>query len=545
MNKKAFCLVLAAILVLVPLTTTNVKASNEGSYRLGYMKAYLSLDPQNSPDANWYPELKNDTCSLSKSYVSDNKIMPAVTNTTSCLDGFFQGWRDWCSSNAKHAVGCIGNLTLGDFPDTLLRSHQQYIAGQKAANNIDSTICPVGENAAFCLGWANNNTFDDEGCADEPTSNITTGLVGCIGDTLTESQIGGLPALVGNWHFVNSSSSEDKTPPITGTFLFNDNGYLRMVIPNKSGLGDYVKEESWGYLGHRILTFCNTDGDCQNSTLTMIMPNHMEFIDSNHNTVHLMKYNPSHSFPLLPTAHHHTTPTPYYITNPKQTNNNMTTLYRSGRFQADMGNNTGAIAIYKKALTINPRDVQVLADLGRVLYNLKNYTGALRSEDRALSIDPTSIYALEWKGFVLYHLGDYKQALATTDRALELNPSDYNTWTAKGVTLIALGEYRQAVAIFDEALKANINAYGQTYSYPDASVTDFNKALALLRLGQQTHAITDIHLALQTVEKSIHFNPDNKGAQDLRLTLKDILAWNDGGVQSPDAEPVGSEGDRQ
>src|SRR5262249_24787606 len=149
-------------------------------------------------------------------------------------------------------------------------------------------------------------------------------------------------------------------------------------------------------------------------------------------TIHLMRYNPSssssspHSFPPLPAAPHTNTSRQYYITNPQVTNN-MTVLYRRGQFQADMGNNTGAIAIYKKALTINPRDVQVLADFGRVLYNLKNYTGALRSEDRALSIDPTSIYALEWKGFVLYHLGDYKQALATTDRALELNPSDYNT----------------------------------------------------------------------------------------------------------------------
>ena len=533
MTKKYLCFVLIAILALMPLSIASVKATNEGSYRLGYMKAYLTLDPQNSPGANWYPELKNDTCSLSKSYISDNKIMPAVTNTTSCLDGFFQGWRDWCSSNAKHAVGCIGNLTLGDFPDTLLKAHQQYIAGQKAANNIDSTICPIGENAAFCLGWANNNIFDDEGCADEPTANITTGLVGCIGDTLTESQIGGLPALVGNWHFVNETKANNK-PSITGTFLFNDNGYLRMVIPNKSGLGDYVKEESWGYLGHRILPFCDTDGDCQNSTLTTIMPNHVEFVDSNYNTIHLMRYNPSssssspHSFPPLPAAPHTNTSRQYYITNPQETNN-MTVLYRSGQFQADMGNNTGAIAIYKKALTINPRDVQVLADFGRVLYNLKNYTGALRSEDRALSIDPTSIYALEWKGFVLYHLGDYKQALATTDRALELNPSDYNTWTAKGVTLMALGEYKQAIATFDTALNTKVNGGVNIYSFPDASVTLFNKALALLRLGQQNHDIGDIHLALQTVEKAIHYNPDNKGAQDLRMTLKDILAWDNGG----------------
>jgi len=55
------------------------------------MKAYLTLDPQNSPTANWYPELKNDTCVLSPSYKSGNVVIPAVTNTTACEHGYFQG----------------------------------------------------------------------------------------------------------------------------------------------------------------------------------------------------------------------------------------------------------------------------------------------------------------------------------------------------------------------------------------------------------------------------------------------------------------------
>src|SRR5215469_18671714 len=109
------------------------------------------------------------------------------------------------------------NITLGDYPFNMLsKAHQQYIAGAKAANNVSSPICPIAENAAFCLGWANNNTFDDEGCADEPLANITTSLIGCPEDTMTESQIGGLPALVCNWQFVNET---DDRPPITGTFL--------------------------------------------------------------------------------------------------------------------------------------------------------------------------------------------------------------------------------------------------------------------------------------------------------------------------------------
>ena len=117
------------------------------------------------------------------------------------------------------------------------------------------------------------------------------------------------------------------------------------------------------------------------------------------------------------------------------------------------------------------------------------------------------------------------------DRALAIYPQQQQqeTWNNKGIAFYKLGEYKQAIATFDVALKANVNIYGQTlYSYPDASMTDYNKALALLRLGQHDHDISDIHLALKTVDEALHYNSDYKRAQDLRMTLKDILAWDNG-----------------
>jgi tetratricopeptide (TPR) repeat protein len=129
----------------------------------------------------------------------------------------------------------------------------------------------------------------------------------------------------------------------------------------------------------------------------------------------------------------------------------------------------------------------------------------------------------------LGEMGHHKEALVYFDKALELNPSSYYALNAKGIALTSLGDYRQAVTTFDEALNANEHA--NPYSLPDASVTLFNKAFALLRLGQQTHAITDIHLALQNVGKSLAINPDDKSAQGLRMSLRDLLAWEHGDGQ--------------
>ena len=82
MNKSRpgfFLIIPLLLLVLVVVTTPSlIIATNESSYRYGYISGYLTLNPQNSPDANWYPELKNDTCSPSLSYKSGNGVvMPA------------------------------------------------------------------------------------------------------------------------------------------------------------------------------------------------------------------------------------------------------------------------------------------------------------------------------------------------------------------------------------------------------------------------------------------------------------------------------------
>ena len=85
------------------------------------------------------------TWELIAQYTSYN---PTVTNTTACIDGFFNGWKNWC---INHTVNCVKNFTLGGFPEMIITAHQQYLAGEKAANST-GIRCPIGENAAFVKG---------------------------------------------------------------------------------------------------------------------------------------------------------------------------------------------------------------------------------------------------------------------------------------------------------------------------------------------------------------------------------------------------------
>jgi hypothetical protein len=220
-----------------------------------------------------------------------------VTNTTACNDGYIAGYKNWCVNNTKN---CAENFITGDFPDIILKTHQQYLLGSKAATG--KSMCPIGENAAFCGGYDDNNgDYWGQDCSDDPPlANTTTTddvvLLGCPGDVMTDKQIGGLPALIGTWSYMNESKSIMRSHHMTslgisGKIVYGTDGDFNLTIPLRSPFGDYTLEGSWGYIGHNILTECYAGG-CENNTLTTVTPNHIEFIDNNHNIIHLKRISP-------------------------------------------------------------------------------------------------------------------------------------------------------------------------------------------------------------------------------------------------------------
>lgn len=142
--------------------------------------------PNNNATLNEYNEFDPTHCKISPSDTSfTSKNIPAVTNTTSCEDGWFAGWKHSCF---QHSLDCIENMTVGDTPPMLSKIHQEYLAGAKAGNGTNSQ-CPMTGNAAFCQGWLSSNNFDDEGCSDDyPDSGpFSSNLIGCPLDAMNQS----------------------------------------------------------------------------------------------------------------------------------------------------------------------------------------------------------------------------------------------------------------------------------------------------------------------------------------------------------------------
>jgi S1-C subfamily serine protease len=129
-----------------------------------------------------------------------------------------------------------------------------------------------------------------------------------------------------------------------------------------------------------------------------------------------------------------------------------TALDNKGAALENLGNNTGAIEYYDKALAINPKDETALDNKGAALENLGNNTGAIEYYDKALAINPKDETALDNKGAALENLGNNTGAIEYYDKALAIDPNYKPALFDKAAALDALGNHTGAQLYYDKAL---------------------------------------------------------------------------------------------
>ena len=150
-----------------------------------------------------------------------------------------------------------------------------------------------------------------------------------------------------------------------------------------------------------------------------------------------------------------------------------------------------AITAFDQAIGINPDHVSAWNGKGRALYELGRYEEAITAYDGALDIDPDHVSAWNNKGLALGELGRYEEAITAFDRAIAIDPNYKTAWYNKGYALGKLGRYENAITAYDKAL--NID--------PDYAIAWNNKGLALYELGRYEEAIT-------AFDRALAINPD-------------------------------------
>jgi tetratricopeptide (TPR) repeat protein len=206
-----------------------------------------------------------------------------------------------------------------------------------------------------------------------------------------------------------------------------------------------------------------------------------------------------------------------------------------------------AAAQLEKAVAIRPRFAVAWSDLGQARRELIDSAGALAAFERAASLNPNGAVTQYRLGAEYLRQNKPHLAVEHLQKAYHLNPADQSTLNALQMALRQDGRTEEAAKIKMELakllrekdkenqnhlnairlnnegaaaeksgdLRAALEKYREASQlYPDHVGIRVNYAIALLRLGQWTSGLDELHEALSRDPK----NPDIKKA------LKDALA---------------------
>jgi tetratricopeptide (TPR) repeat protein len=221
--------------------------------------------------------------------------------------------------------------------------------------------------------------------------------------------------------------------------------------------------------------------------------------------------------------------------------------YLRAKVYAAQSGSEEAVKLLEQAVAIRPKFAEAWSDLGQARKTLLDNEGALSAFQRAVEANPQGAIAQYRLGSQYLQEGDAAKAVDCLTKARQLNPTDQSTLNALQMALRQDGKIEEAARIKQELaellrekdttnqnhltairlnnegaelekagdLRGALRLYGQAASlYPDHAGIHTNYGVALLRTGQWTAGLQELHDALKR---------DPKNAT-LRATLDDALA---------------------
>ncbi|MGP8185137.1 MAG: tetratricopeptide repeat protein, partial [Terracidiphilus sp.] len=137
-----------------------------------------------------------------------------------------------------------------------------------------------------------------------------------------------------------------------------------------------------------------------------------------------------------------------------------------------------AIAAYRRAVDLEPGDLQTMDALAQALLNNDQLDEALKQYKAISEADPENAEALDHVGEIERRQGKYEEALATVRKARKLDPNSLEAGFNEGLLLDILGRLDEAIQTYQEMVDATSHANG---AYTDEEKN--NRGIFLERLG--------------------------------------------------------------
>jgi len=112
-----------------------------------------------------------------------------------------------------------------------------------------------------------------------------------------------------------------------------------------------------------------------------------------------------------------------------------------------------ASMVCKRALELDPTNVDIMVLLGTAYNDQENFSDAVVVFDSALSLNPNDDAALEGRGIAYNGLGQFELALIDLTASLEINSSFSSTYRGRALAYYGLGQFDKAMSDVNTALE--------------------------------------------------------------------------------------------
>ncbi len=147
------------------------------------------------------------------------------------------------------------------------------------------------------------------------------------------------------------------------------------------------------------------------------------------------------------------------VTHPPTINPEAATLHNQGVDLAYAGNVLGALALFERAVAIDPNFHFAWNRLGIALNNLQRYDEAIAAYERAVAIDPNNRFAWYGLGNALNDVQRYDEAIEKFDRALQITKDQFwQAWFNRGWAFFESHRYDLAIQNWDDGINKYLPA---------------------------------------------------------------------------------------
>lgn len=229
---------------------------------------------------------------------------------------------------------------------------------------------------------------------------------------------------------------------------------------------------------------------------------------------------------------------------------NMPLLIRKGNSEYAIGHYEDALASYQKGEELSPEDPIIWYDKSLALHSIGRNNEALAAVERSLELNATDSSAWYNRGVILESIGKKDLAMTSYDKALEINPTHLSALINKGYLLNSLGRYEEALDFFERAIEIdlsdpvtflgqgssffNLGRYDEALSsYIESTELDSADAAAWNGVGASYEKLGIYGDAMKAYQKVLEIDPENSDAAGSLASIKDIVTSKGIGPTAP------------